>query len=217
MGKFIDLIEKKFGRLTVVEKGGYLYGNRLAWICRCECGKTKAIYGASLKQGKTRSCDCLKDEISGDRIGTASRTHGEGSKKTIEYNSWASMRQRCLNINNPAYESYGGRGIDICERWNRYENFLIDMGRKPSGEYSIERKDNNKGYFPSNCKWATKEEQANNRRSSRLIVHKGRMLTLARWAKDKKMTSSQLWKRLANGWNMQDALSTPIRSLNKKI
>lgn len=217
MGKLIDLTGRKFSRLFVIEKAGYIYGKRLAWLCQCECGKSKVVYGASLTQGKTRSCGCLKDEISGDRIGSASRTHGEGCNKTPEYISWAAMRQRCLNKNNPAYKYYGGRGIVICSRWGKYENFLIDMGRKPNEEYSIERKDNNKGYSHDNCKWATKEEQANNRRSNKLISHKGKTLTLARWAKDNNMTISQLWRRLDNGWSMEGAISKPIRLIGINI
>lgn len=215
MGKRIDLIGERFGRLTVIEKGGYLYGNRRAWLCACECGETKVIYGASLRQGKTRSCGCLKDEVSGALIGAASRTHGEGHNKTIEYNSWVSMRQRCLNPNNPAYKDYGGRGIKICDRWNKYENFLADMGRKPDSSYSIERVENNKGYSPENCKWATMEEQCNNRRSNTLITFNGKTATLAMWSKESGTPVERIIKRISTGWNIKDALFKPVRKMTK--
>ena len=93
-------------------------------------------------------------------------THGESKKFVVEYDAWKAMRQRCNNPNNPRYADWGGRGIQVCERWNDYTNFLADMGRRPSAKHSLERIDNDKNYSPDNCKWATKHEQKLNQRNS---------------------------------------------------
>lgn len=128
-----------------------------------------------------------------------------------EYNTWCNMLQRC-RTSSPAYSLYGGRGISVCERWvNSFDDFVSDMGRRPAGA-SIERIDNNRGYEPSNCKWATKQEQANNRRSNRLIEHGGQTKTLAQWAAALGMQQQTLHARLnRSGWPTEHALTRPLR------
>jgi hypothetical protein len=133
------------------------------------------------------------------------------SGHTPEYAAWTGMIARCFNKNNKSYPRYGGRGISMCDRWREdFVAFLTDMGVRPSG-CSIERINNDGNYEPGNCRWATKREQANNRRSSRFIEFEARRKTLAEWARETGINVPTLHARLAGGWALKDALTTPIR------
>lgn len=144
-------IGDKFERLEVIKAIGVLNRNT-CFECRCDCGNIRVVMGIHLYNGHTRSCGCLH------------QTHGMSN--TPEYNVWIDMIQRCTNLKKADYENYGGRGIAVCRRWLKFENFYEDMGERPK-ELTLERIDNNKGYFPDNCKWGTKTEQARNQRVSR--------------------------------------------------
>ena len=135
------------------------------------------------------------------------KTHG--LRNSTEFNIWCGMRQRCQNTKVPCYYRYGGRGISVCARWEKFENFLADMGRRPSGA-SLERIDNDGNYEPSNCRWATVTEQARNRRNSRVITHEGRTQTLVAWAEELGLSASTLQRRWTLGWDKKDILTTPI-------
>lgn len=138
--------------------------------------------------------------------------------KNPEFVSYASMKQRCLNPKNPAYHRYGGRGITICEQWlgdDGWPQFLKDMGRKPTLNHSIERKNNNLGYSPDNCKWATKGEQQNNREVSVKIAWRGETFTVTEWARKLGITPASLTKRLnSKGWTLDEALTEPSQAAN---
>lgn len=138
------------------------------WFCQCICGKTKLVASNELSSGLVRSCGCLHIE-SARRQGLASRTHGDRTnrRRTPEYRAWDSMKQRCLNPNTDNYADYGGRGITICPSWLNFSAFLADMGRKPSPSHSLDRIDVDGNYQPTNCRWATPKEQANNTRRNK--------------------------------------------------
>lgn len=159
-----DLAGQRFGRLVVVSlhpirsKSG-----ETLWECLCDCGKETIVFAGNLKKGDTRSCGCLHRET----LSKAKTTHG--MRNSPEYGIWNSIKCRVLNTGDQAFKSYGGRGIKICERWLKFENFYSDMGRRPSSNHSIDRKDNNGNYEPGNCRWATRSEQSNNTRRNVMI------------------------------------------------
>jgi len=157
MPKLLDLVGQDFNRLTVIVRCPENRQNNPTWICLCDCGEYIIVTGNSLRSKNTKSCGCLPREI------LANRNLSHGMTKTKEHKTWKRMRQRCLNKNNPDFKYYGGRGIIICKRWDKFENFYEDMGRCPKG-LTLERSQNNLGYSKENCYWASRTTQSRNRR-----------------------------------------------------
>ena len=169
MRRKVRMVGEKFGRWTVLSSANNRRTNsgRFAltyWLCRCACGVEKDVRAASLLRGKSKSCGCLRAEMY-----AAMTTHGMSRNGSAEYRAWQNMVNRCRNPNLPGYKHYGGRGIQVCPRWMKFENFSADMGPKPTPTHSIDRRDVNLGYNMLNCRWATATEQVNNRRKIGLI------------------------------------------------
>ena len=140
-----------FGDWTVLSYAGVDKNRNGRWLCACECGTVKVVYTHHLTSGRSQGCGCTKVV--------------HGLTGTAEYQAWKNMRKRCYNQENPRYPDYGGRGIKICDRWlNDPAAFLEDMGERPSPDHSIDRRDNDGDYEPSNCRWATRSEQQRNKR-----------------------------------------------------
>jgi hypothetical protein len=152
-----DLLHQRFGRLLVTHRAENSKHGAARWGVLCDCGTVKTVRTDQLTQGSTVSCGCYAREAAGERV----RTHGRTN--TFEFSVWTAMKKRCTYEKHPRYHRYGGRGITICKRWEKFENFLEDMGECPFDNGSIERINNNKGYTPSNCKWLLKTEQSKNR------------------------------------------------------
>lgn len=206
-----------YGRLTIireVEPRPYAIGKFHRRVeCRCECGVVKEYLLPRLRNGGTKSCGCLAREqavINGNRT-----THG--GTGTAEYSTWTGMRERCNNSKSAAYAYYGGRGIKICERWQKFSNFLKDMGEKPSAEHSIDRINNNGNYEPGNCRWATVYQQARNRSNNVMVTHNGKTLCVSEWANKYNMKSTLLNYRLRAGWEFEKAVSTAISDFNPQL
>lgn len=190
MAAKINLNGHKFGRLVVLKEikersnaGG------IVWECRCSCGKNILVKSGNLRSGHTKSCGCLKLEV----------LTKHGLINTSEYTVWQMMLQRCNNSNHSNYRDYGGRGIKVCKRWHDFENFIADMGNRPSYKHTIDRINNNKGYEPNNCKWSTPIEQQSNRRDNVYVDYKGERLTQAEAARREGVARSTLIYRVRKG------------------
>jgi hypothetical protein len=139
-----------------------------------------------------------------------SRKHGLSS--TLEYHAWQQMRLRCTDPKHAAYPNYGGRGITVCERWlESVADFIADVGPKPTPKHELDRIDNDRGYEPDNCRWATRKVNDRNRRSNRRLTHNGETLTLAEWCERLGLPGDTVMKRIAAGWTVAAALETPVR------
>ena len=171
----------------------------------CDCGKVAHVSYANLASGGSRSCGCLRVEVSS----TLTKTHG--LSKTPTYRIWRAMKQRCYRLADVGYVNYGGRGITVCERWvHSYENFLADMGERPTEKgvkFSIERNDNNGNYEPGNCRWATFGEQRRNCRTTHWLEFNGEKKSIAEWSEITRISSSLIYRRLGLGWPPEAALT----------
>lgn len=159
MRKIQDITNQRFGRLTAKEYAFTEKGKSSTWRCLCDCGKETLVVLTSLKNGNTQSCGCLKIERTKAKVAKHKKSHSS------EYHAWGNMIQRCSNSNHPEYKNYGARGIMVCEEWrSSFERFFEDMGEKPSPKFSLDRINNEKGYFKENCRWTDASTQATNQR-----------------------------------------------------
>jgi hypothetical protein len=182
--------------------------NDKALRCVCACGVERDVLLHNLANGTSTSCGCDKDRKTAER----SRTHGHS--RTPIYRAWKGMLERCEKPSHKSYAYYGGRGITVCKRWHSFENFLADMGARPDG-MSLERRDNNKGYTPSNCYWATRAAQMANTRNSLMLEVRGTRKHAREWAASIGITQRGLAARIAHGWTVEDACTTPHQRKQK--
>lgn len=205
----LDLVGRRFGRLLVIgmapPQRGFSH-----WLCECDCGNTKVVRGTSLTSNAIRSCGCLHREQAAVniRIAKAAQTK-TGLSRHATYGTWTNMKHRCSDPSNINYPRYGGRGIRVCERWMDYGNFIADMGLKPP-RMTLERINNDADYQPGNCRWASKTEQANNRRSNHLLSLNGRSDTIANWSRKLRIPMNVLRGRVYRGWPDHKALTVPV-------
>lgn len=193
-----DMTGQVFGRLTVLSFDR-MQGKSSRWNCQCECGNVVSIFRVSLvkQAGGTRSCGCYRREF----IAAKNLTHGKSriGKITPEYRAWANIKDRCVNPKNKRFKHYGGRGITYCNRWESFENFLSDMGKRPSKYHSIDRIDNNGNYSKKNCRWATMDQQNANRQGVTLITAHGMSMTAGQWSKLTCVDRSTISRRIRRG------------------
>ncbi len=201
---------KRYGRLVAlgpVSVKKFASGaNHVQWLCRCDCGNEKIISIAKFSTGNTKSCGCLQTEV---RFGNKNGVR-HGMHESDEYEIWHGMLARCRNENHRHFSSYGGRGIIVCERWERFENFYADMGHRPSSLHSLDRWPNNNGnYELSNCRWATRSQQQRNMRTNRIITAFGKTAPLIEFIPQgpNSREYNRARYRLNSGWLPEDAIT----------
>lgn len=202
--KMADLAGHRFGRLVVLRLTAT--PARRIWLCRCDCGEQRLVDTHRLQIGHTTSCGCFKREKAAESL----RTHG--MRDSREYRIWCNMKERCYTTTRAHYPRYGGRGIQVCERWRgSFENFYADLGPCPSPKHSLEREDNEGHYQPTNCRWATPVEQARNKRDNRLLTFRGHTKCVTEWAEEIGMKVGTLHYRIQHGWSADKALTEPVK------
>lgn len=194
MPNFIDLTGQRFGKLTVLRKAENLK-ERVAWLCRCDCGNEKVIIAKLLRNGRKKNCGCVKPK--------RKLKHGDCNSRLYEI--WKGINKRCNYKQYKQYNDYGGRGIRVCDEWKEYTAFrewaLLNGYRD---DLTIERIDNNSGYNPDNCRWIAKAEQSRNRRN--VIIYNG--LCVAEWARIKGISKNIIYQRIKKGLTISEAINT---------
>lgn len=204
----LDAIKQgdRFGRYTILSRCP-----EYRFICKCDCGTVKSVPGYCLLRGDSRSCGCLMAQIAY----TNGFIHGETANNSVspEFRAWISMRRRCYAPKDTSYRNYGARGITVCPEWR--ESFLVflhDVGRRPSPNHSIERKDNSGNYEPGNVRWATTYEQGRNRRTNVFLVVNGQKKTIVEWAEISGIQEGTIWFRKKRGWPDDACISKTKRT-----
>lgn len=205
MSKFKDITNQKFGRLTAMEMTDERRHGEVVWVCKCDCGNEIKTRIGCLTSGSSKSCGCWKKD----------RMNKHDMHGTSFYNIWQNIKQRCFDKNHHKYPNYGGRGIGVCDRWKSFDNFKEDMydsylvHEKNNDSSQIERKNNDGDYCPENCEWATRKEQARNRRDTRWVEYNGDKKSLAEWVEILDLDYNTTWQRIVrHGW-------TPKKAFNK--
>lgn len=204
-----ELIGQKFGKLLVLEEiEKRSKSKKIYYKCICDCGNEVITKGASLLSGHTKSCKCLQKEKVRE---TSYKNSTHGLSKSHIYAIWASIKSRCNNPNNQAYNNYGGRGITICKEWNNsFVSFISDMGYPPTNKHSIDRIDNNKGYYKENCRWSDRYQQENNKRNNIKVLYNGELKTIAEISRETNVRYDLIYCRfIYRGWDINDAVNKP--------
>lgn len=203
----LNLVGSKFNKLTVTEFAGLDARRNSRWLCRCECGKTVTHTGCNLKKGTLKTCGCEQHK---KRVATRVEDHPD-------FSVFSGMLARCYTPGDPTYQRYGARGIKVCDRWREggFWVFLGDMGPRPTPDHSIDRyPDTNGDYTPENCRWATPKQQANNRRTNKLLTYRGETKTMKEWADVLGINYQTLKARCRRGWLIEDMMTAESCSLS---
>jgi len=205
-GKLIDLTGRKFGRLSVIGRHPQNAKNKSPmWECVCGCGSETIVSGTHLRGGHTQSCGCKGREA------LAGRSCTHKMSKSVEHNTWSKIKARCHNPTDKCFRYYGARGISVCDRWRfSFENFFADMGLRPRGT-TIDRIDNDGNYEPSNCRWATKTQQARNKRRSLRFEWDGALMQINDICDKVGIPRGLVYQRVRAGWDHYRAFTQPIR------
>ena len=208
MSKVNDLTGKRFGRLVVIERSGSNSRRRATWLCRCDCGKNIVVSGSDLP--RRTSCGCARSDFLAAFNKETKTTHG--MRYTRLYREWRAMINRCYCSTWKHYSNYGGRGIKVCDEWRdsfeAFRDWALVNGYQD--DLSIDRVNVNGNYEPSNCRWATIKQQANNTRNSRFLEYNGEIKTVKEWADELGLNYNTLYSRITTkGWSVEKALTTP--------
>lgn len=206
-GRPKDLTGHRTGRLAIQYRLPERISGRIVWRCICDCGNACQVTSNQLlhKTKPTRSCGCLKLDVL--------RTHGGSG--TSEFSAFQNMHQRCSNQKSPRFAGWGGRGISVCERWQTFENFIADMGPKPSPALTLERIDNDGNYEPGNCEWATRKKQQRNMSRNHVLTFNGESHALATWADRIGMPVKTLESRIKRHWTVERAFTQPVQAMTR--
>ena len=206
MPRLRDLTGMRYGRLTVIERAEN-QGRRVMWRCLCECGEEIITRGEHLTSGRTQSCGCYNKE----RSSQYHTKHGES--QTRLHVEWRKIKYRCSNPNNDRWDDYGGRGIEVCQKWRdsfeAFRDWALANGYRD--DLTIDRKDVNGNYCPENCRWITNQEQQHNRRNNHYITFNGETHTITEWARIYGLSENGLVHRIRRGWEIERALTTPMQ------
>lgn len=218
MPKFTDLTGNRFGYLTVLNRAANATDGKTQWLVKCDCGNTCIVRARSLITGDTKSCGCLKDKVDREKLDLAHKaikTHG--LSRTRIYRTYHGMISRCYNPKNDDYDHYGGRGITVCEDWllNPKDFFKWALNNGYADDLTIERKDNEKGYSPDNCRFIPRADQAKNRRCSTLLTIDEKAQTLSDWAREAGIKQTTLSYRINCGMSPKEAISREVMRCNK--
>lgn len=201
-----DLLNKRIGKLVAIKFLKSTKSKKARWLCKCDCGNFIEVQTSNLCNGSTVSCGCHKSSL------TSARNTTHGKTNTPEYNSWNSMVRRCTDPKSSGYEYYGGRGIKVCDRWMKYDNFYKDMHPSYEEGLTIDRIDVNGDYEPSNCKWSSMKEQVINRRCTKMYTYNGETMTLMDWARKTGIKQQTLYSRINNyGYSIEKALTEKVK------
>jgi len=196
---------QKFGSLTVLSRTEE-QRNRRQWLCQCICGAKVICFENNLTRFKSTSCTCVT------RAKQSRSATKHGLHNTTEWKLWTDMRKRCFNRNHEAYDRYGGRGITVDPSWDSFPQFLSDMGKRPSPQHQIDRRNNDGPYCKDNCRWATRIEQANNKRNNTVLIFSGKSMTIAQWARETGLNQDIISFRISRmKWSVEKTLTTPHR------
>ena len=193
----MEYIGTKFNRLTIINFVGRNRQRKAIVECLCDCGNKVNKLLTNVKSGHGKSCGCIQSE--------KKRYLGKP-----EYLAWRAMKARCANPNVKFFKHYGGRGITVCKRWLLFDNFIADMGPRPTDKHSIDRINNNGNYTPKNCRWATRNQQQSNRRNSKHFTYEGITMTEIQWCRKLNLKGNHaITRRLRAGWSKEKAFTVP--------